>query len=72
MKIQLYTANSTPPPDPTEDGSIEVGVIINSEHHTGYYFENNWWVNFNDITVGHRQVDDDEIEYWYFLGVYEG
>lgn len=71
MKIQLYDANSIQPTELVDDEPMEVGVIIHNQHYTGYWEGNNWWIDFNGITVGHRQVDWSEIDHWYYLGVYE-
>ena len=49
--------------------TIEVGVIIEEQHFKGYYEPETgkWWVDYGDLTVGHRQTDNDEIEGWYYL-----
>ena len=52
-----------------EPESIEVGVIIESEHFTAFYNydDKHWWVHFGGIIVGHRKLDDYEVEGWYYL-----
>ena len=52
-----------------EPESIKVGVIIESEHFTAFYNydDKHWWVHFGGITVGHRKLDDYEVEGWYYL-----
>lgn len=51
-----------------EPESVEVFVQIDSEVFEAYYNhdEQNWWVKFGGMTVGHRLVDTDEIEFWYY------
>ena len=69
MKIQLYDA-AVIQPEQTDDEPTEVGVIIQDQHFTGYWENGTWWVDYGGITVGHRQTDWDEIEYWYHLKQY--
>jgi len=52
-----------------EPESVEVGVIIESEHFKAYYDHDreSWWVDWGGITVGHRLLDDYDVEGWYYL-----
>lgn len=49
--------------------SIEVGVVIDGQGFEGYYeFERGvWYVHFGGDTFGHRRMDADEIEKWFYL-----
>lgn len=69
MKIQLYDANSIQP-EKIDDEPIEVGVIYEGQHFTGFW-EHGWWIDLGGITVGHRLVDYSDVEYWYYLNKYE-
>ena len=52
-----------------EPESVEVGVMIEGEHFTGYYNYDDeyWWVHFGSNTVGYRKLDDYDVEGWYYL-----
>ena len=52
-----------------EPESVEVGVVIEGEHFTAFYNydDQHWWVDFGGITVGHRKLDDYDVEGWYYL-----
>lgn len=46
--------------------SIEVATKVNGEWFQGYYnhAERNWWIDFGGITVGHRLIDNNELDEW--------
>jgi hypothetical protein len=53
-----------------EPESVEVGVIIESEHFKAYYNhdDEHWWVHYGGLTVGHQKLDYYDVEGWYYLG----
>jgi hypothetical protein len=52
-----------------EPESIEVGVIIENEHFKAYYNHDDkcWWVDYGGMSVGHRKLDDYDVQGWYYL-----
>ena len=52
-----------------EPESVEVGVMIEGEHFTAYYYYDDeyWLVHFGGTAVGHRKLDDYDVEGWYYL-----
>jgi hypothetical protein len=46
------------------DGDLTiVKVTIDGEEYDGFY-EDGWWVHFGDESVGYRDIDENEIEFW--------
>ena len=71
-EMKHFQANEVPVTNDNEDDgeyTYEVGVVINNEHFKGYVEveTKKWHVDYGGISVGHRQTDEDEIDYWYYL-----
>jgi hypothetical protein len=67
-----YSPKFIPDIDYVEDdgeNSIKVGVVIDNKHLTAYVEADTkqWYVNYNDISVGFISTGVDVISYWYYL-----
>ena len=68
--IIRFSPHKLPKINKEDDGlyTVEVGVVMENEHFTGYVEieSEEWYIDLGGITMGHRQFDKDEIEYWYY------
>lgn len=64
MESQIVTFKPSEKPTLDNDGElIIVKATIEGEKYDAMY-ENGWWVHFGGNTVGFRDIDENEIEYW--------
>lgn len=47
------------PPEP-----LEVIVLIEGNEYNAYYTDDKWWVDYGGMTVGHKMIDEADIEGW--------
>ncbi len=56
--------NPSERPKLQEDGDLMiVKLTIDGEQYDGFY-EDGWWVHYGGLSVGYRNIDENEIEYW--------
>ena len=70
--INRFSSNIIPNINYNDDDgnyTYEVGVVIDGNHYKGYVEveTEDWYIDYGDFTIGHRKIDNEEIEYWYEL-----